>query len=69
MDVKGLVPSSATIGAFTCALFKFVSDIGTEHQDFIRPTGGLFPSTGVMTKHIYESVAAVLIGTHFGIPF
>ncbi len=48
-DVKGLVPSSATIGAFTGALVKFVADIGTEHQTFLKPTDGLFPSTGVMT--------------------
>ncbi len=55
-DVKGLVPYSATVGAFTCALVKFVSDIGTEHQDFLKPTNGLFPSTGVMNKRIYNQL-------------
>ncbi len=49
-------PSSATIGAFTCALVKFVADIGTEHQDFLKPTDGLFPLTGVMTKRFYDQL-------------
>jgi hypothetical protein len=55
-DVKGLVPSPATIGTFTCALVKFVSGIGTEHQALLQPTDCLFPSTGVMTKRIYEQL-------------
>ena len=49
MDVKELVLSAATISAFTGALVKFVADIGTEHQDFLKQTDGLFSSTGVMT--------------------
>ncbi len=53
-DVTVLVTSSTTISAFTCALVKFPADIGTEHQDFLKPTDGLFPSTGVMTKRIYD---------------
>ena len=41
-DAKGLVPSSpATIGTYTGALVKFVADIGTEHQAFLKPTDGL----------------------------
>jgi len=55
-DAKGFVPSSATIGAYTGALVKFVADIGTEHQTFLKPTDGLFPSTGVMTKRIYDQL-------------
>ncbi len=55
-DVKGLVPSLATIGAFTGALVKFAADIGTKHQDFLKPTDGLFPSTGVMTNRIYDQL-------------
>jgi hypothetical protein len=55
-DVKGLVPSSVTIGAFTGALVKFVADIGTKHQDFLKPTDSLFPSTRVMTKPIYDQL-------------
>ena len=55
-DAKGLVPSSSTIGAYTGALVKFVADIGTEHQTFLKPTDGLFPSTGVMTKRIYDQL-------------
>ncbi len=42
-DVNWLVPSSATICAFTSALVKFVADIGTEHQTFLKPTDGLLP--------------------------
>ncbi len=70
-DAKGLVPSSATIGAYAGALVKFVADICTEHQTFLKPTDGLFPSTGVMTKRIYEITISCrsLIGTHFAIPF
>jgi hypothetical protein len=55
-DVKGLVPSLATISAFIRALVKFVADIGTEHQDFLRPTDGLSPSTSVTTKRIYDQL-------------
>jgi hypothetical protein len=58
-DVKGLVLSSATIGTFTGALVKFVSDIGIKHQYFLMPTDGLFPSTGVMTKLIYDQLQEI----------
>ena len=37
-------------------LVKFVADIGTENQDFLKRTDGLFPSTGVMTKRIYDQL-------------
>jgi len=55
-DAKGLVPASSTIGAYTGALVKFIADIGTEHETFLKPTDGLFPSTGVMTKRIYDQL-------------
>jgi hypothetical protein len=37
-------------------LVKFVSDIGIEHQDFLKSTNGLFLSTGVLTKRIYDQL-------------
>jgi hypothetical protein len=46
----------ATIRTFTCLLVKFVSDIGVEHQEFLKPTNVLFPSTGVITKRIYDQL-------------
>ncbi len=68
-DVKGIVPSSATIGMSTGALVKFVSDIGTEDQAFLKPANGLFPSTGEITKGIYNQLQEFDRKTHSGISF
>ncbi len=55
-DVNGLVSSSETIGSFTGALVKYVSDIDTKHQAFLQPRDGLLSSTGVMTKRFYDQL-------------
>ncbi len=55
-DVKGLVPASATIGTFTGALDKFVFGISIEYEEFLKPTDGVFPSTGALSKHIYDQL-------------
>ncbi len=53
---RGVNAIWATIRTITGPLVKFVSDIGIEHQEFLKPTNVLFPSTGVMTKHIYDQL-------------
>ena len=58
-DVKDLVPPSLTIGTFTGARMQFISDLSKEHFDFLKPTEGRFPSKGVLTKHIYDSLQDV----------
>ncbi len=54
--MEGRQGVSATICALTGALVKFVGDIGTEHQDFLKPMDGLLPLTRVMTKRIYDQL-------------